>query len=215
MPCSSPTRQAGESVSRWVRRTWLARSFSTSCMRASRSLNSPSLSSSATFAEVSPSLLTSRSPCAADCSFLPSNSVRCDTTHSSTRSVSSSTSTPFFRNTSRCGLLLGGREAVGGHVVDGVLPRLHPADVVGERDGLFRAVGVRRRKAKQLRDPLAVRRVLDDAFLEHAAELGPEGRVLLFLLLGQILEQTPAPASRTPRESAPRRTTAAGSRATR
>ena len=27
MPCSSATRQAGESVSRWVRRTWLARSF--------------------------------------------------------------------------------------------------------------------------------------------------------------------------------------------
>ena len=37
---------------------------------------------------------------------LPPNSVSADTTHSSTRSYISSTSTPFLRKISRCGLCL-------------------------------------------------------------------------------------------------------------
>ena len=59
------------------------------------------------------------------------------TTHSSTRSASSSTSMPFLRKISRCGLFFAAAKRVGGDVVDRVLAFLHAADVVGERDGLL------------------------------------------------------------------------------
>ena len=45
-------------------------------------------------------------PLATLCNGLPSNSYRCASIHSSTRSVSSSTSMPFLRKTSSCGLCL-------------------------------------------------------------------------------------------------------------
>ena len=67
-----------------------------------------------------------------------------------------------------------GRECVGSDEIDGVLPVPHAADILGERDRLRVALASRRRKPQQLRDPLAVRGILDDPFLEHAAERRPE-----------------------------------------
>ena len=56
-----------------------------------------------------------------------------DSIHSSTRSVSSSTSMPFLRKISSCGLALGGRQVVGGDVVRSPPGLPSSADVVGER----------------------------------------------------------------------------------
>src|SRR5262249_49407581 len=69
------------------------------------------------------------------------------------------------------------------------LAGFHPRDVVGERYGLRAACFVRRAEPQQPRDALSIGRVLDRAFLQDAAELGPERRVLLGLLLGEILEK--------------------------
>ena len=107
----------------------------------------------------SPSLPRSRSPLATDCSGLPSNSVRLDTTHSSTRSYISSTSTPSFRNTSRCGLLLRRRIAVGGDVVDRVLTGLHPRRRSRPATSVcIGGIACGGRKPQELRDPVLVRR---------------------------------------------------------
>ena len=120
-----------------------------------------------------------------DRSGLPSNSVSAETTHSSTRSYISSTSTPILRKISRCGLCPGRGEAVGGDVVDRVLPALHAADVFGQRDRLLVLVAMGRRESQQRGDALLVGGILDDAFLERAAELLPERRVLFRLVFRQ------------------------------
>ena len=133
-------RRIGQPV-RDAHARWRDPSAPPGCARAAPCARRPASPAPASRASP-PSLLRSRSPLATDCSGLPSNSVSVDTTHSSTRSYISSTSTPSFRKISRCGLFLRGREAVGGDVVDRVLPLLHPADVVGERDRLL--VGVAR-----------------------------------------------------------------------
>ena len=104
MPCWSLTRQAGEPVRRCVTRTSFTFSPSVLAILSVRSLNSPASFSCSFFSLSSSSLPRSRSPLATDCSCLPSNSLRLVTTHSSTRSYSSSTSTPFLRKISRCGL---------------------------------------------------------------------------------------------------------------
>ena len=69
-------------------------------------LNWTSASSAAFFSSSSCSLPKSTWPLATDCKGVPSNSFKKDSAHSSTRSLMSSTSRPFLRNSSRCGLLL-------------------------------------------------------------------------------------------------------------
>src|SRR3569623_628245 len=101
---SSSTRQAGESVRRIVTRTSLALSANAGFIFSIRSLFCASTSSCCFFSASSSSLPRSRSPLATDTSSLPSNSVRKDSIHSSTRSIYSNTSTPFLRKISRCGL---------------------------------------------------------------------------------------------------------------
>ena len=77
MPCSSATRQAGESVSRWVTRTALARSLQRLLhpLEQLLELARPALVL-LRFSASPPSLPRSRSPLATDCSGLPSNSCR-------------------------------------------------------------------------------------------------------------------------------------------
>ena len=84
---------------------------------------------------------------------------------------------------------LGGGVGVGGDVPDDLLPGLHAADVVIQRNGRRRTIGPGRGEAQQFGDALAIAGVLGDAFLEHAAEGGPEGRILLRLVGGQLVEQ--------------------------
>jgi hypothetical protein len=82
--------------------------------------------------------------------------------------------------------------------------------VIGQRDILLVAVVVGG-KAQQLGDALLVGRVFADAFLEHLAELGPEGGVLVLLRLvfavGQLFQQAstrlaePSRMARTSRDS--------------
>src|SRR6266853_479192 len=76
-----------------------------------------------------------------------------------------------------------------GHVVDLVLSRLHARDVIGERYALLLGVGMGGGETQELRDPLAVRKILAHAFLQDAAEFLPEARVFVLLALGEVLEQ--------------------------
>ena len=85
--------------------------------------------------------------------------------------------------------VLRGGETVGGDVVDFFLTVLHARRVVRQADALLIGVGLRRGKAQQFGDALFVPVVLADAFFEHAAEFLPEGRVFLFLVFRQVLEQ--------------------------
>jgi hypothetical protein len=81
------------------------------------------------------------------------------------------------------------RVTVRGDVVDSVLSLLHPADVLGQRNGLLAGLAGRRREAQQLRDPLTVRGIIRCAFLEHAAEFLPEDRELLRLVPGEVFDE--------------------------
>ena len=83
----------------------------------------------------------------------------------------------------------GGGMGVGRDVIDLVLAFLRAREVVGQRHGLRRIAAMRRSKAQQLGDAFAVGRVFARAFLEHLAELGPEGRVVVLLVLGQVFQQ--------------------------
>src|SRR3989344_3082064 len=103
---SSVTRQAGESTRRVVMRTSLARSASAVFRRSSKGLKASAASSACFFSASSCSEPRSTAPLVTLCSCLPSNSCRCESSHSSTRSVSSSTSMPFFLKSSSCGLFL-------------------------------------------------------------------------------------------------------------
>ena len=103
---SSTTMQAAESTRRDVARTSLARSFSASFRRSSTGANAVAACSAAFFSSSSCSEPRSTAPLATLCSEWPSNSCRCDSSHSSTRSTSSSTSMPFLRKISSCGLAL-------------------------------------------------------------------------------------------------------------
>ena len=89
--------------------------------------------------------------------------------------------------------VLRGVEGLGGDEVDLVLPFLHAADVVGERDDLFRRVELGRGKAQQAGDLVLVGEVLAHAFLQHLAEGLPELGVPLLVgglvAVGQALEQ--------------------------
>ena len=84
--------------------------------------------------------------------------------------------------------VLRGVEGLGRHIVDLVLPFLHAADVVGERHGFVRCVGLGRCEAQQAGDLLLVGEVLPDALLHDAAELAPELRILLLIVLSEIGE---------------------------
>ena len=181
MSPSSATRQVGESVRRNVRRTSFALPSSASFIFSTSGFISSPTFSCCSFSS-SFSAPRSRSPRATLCNGLPSNSFRNDSIHSSTRSDSSSTSTPFLRNTSRCGLFFAACQRIGGDVVDLRLLGLHARDVIGQRHGLLGRRVVRRREAHEFGDAFAIAEVFADAFLEHLAELGPECRV--FVLLG-------------------------------
>ena len=78
---------------------------------------------------------------------------------------------------------------IGGDVVDRVLPGLHAADVIVERDILLRIGGFRRSEAQQLRDALAIRGVFGNTFLEHVAERVGELLELFGLVLRELFEQ--------------------------
>ena len=181
MPCSSLTRHAGESVSR-CGEPHGAGALAERLLHPRRA--DPCIPPAAPLppdAPARPELPRDRDrrsrPTSAACRRTRSAPRR---THSSTRSYISSTSTPCLRKTSRCGLLLRGGVAVGGDVVDRVLPLLHPADVVGERHGLLVGPSLcveAKRSSFAMRSWLPL--ILDDAFLERAAELLPERRVLL------------------------------------
>ena len=84
---------------------------------------------------------------------------------------------------------LGGHLAVGGDDVDGLLAFLHARHVIGQRHALRARLVVRGGKAEQLGQTLLVGKVFADAFLEHGAELSPEGRVLVALGLVFVIGQ--------------------------
>ena len=90
----------------------------------------------------------------------------------------------------------GGGEAVGGDVVDLLLPLLHPRGVVGERDRLLVGVPAGRGEPEQPGYPLPVRRVLARPLLEDESELPPEAGVLLRPPAGRILQQAEDPLDR-------------------
>ena len=103
---SSETKQAGESVKRKVTRTSFTLSSRAAFMRSSKSLKCFSVSSCSFFSFSSLRLPRSSPPFATEVICLLSNSVKKESIHSSTRSESNSTSTPFFRKISKCGLFL-------------------------------------------------------------------------------------------------------------
>src|SRR5690606_40247831 len=67
---------------------------------------------------------------------------------------------------------------------------LHATDVIGQRNVLRVRVILCGSKAQQFGDLLLVGEILADAFLQHATELGPEGGVLLRLVLGEDRKST-------------------------
>ena len=69
------------------------------------------------------------------------------------------------------------RVAVGGDVVDLLLPFFHAGDVLFQRHGLRGGVGVRRGEAQQFGDRFNVRGVFCRAFFQHQAKLFPEGLI--------------------------------------
>ena len=112
-------------------------------------------------------------------SVFPSNSCRWLTTHSSMRSVSSSTSNPERENPPDAGCC-GLRQRIGRQIIDGLLVRLHPRDVVASRvtsaaspldgGGIESAAAWRSESSA---------RILDHALLEDHAEGFPEFRIFL------------------------------------
>ena len=135
MSCSSATRQAGDSVRR-VRDAHVldacrpARVFSRSSSRLNARLGLLGLLLLGLVCRACPGRARPWRPTR---SGLPSNSCRWRRIHSSTRSDSSSTSMPFLRKISSCGLFFAAAKRVGGDVVDLLLAFLHARDVVGER----------------------------------------------------------------------------------
>ena len=178
MPCSSLTRHAGESVSRCVTRTALARSFSAFCIRSSSALYSSATGRLflrrlvAELAEVEPAFGHRLQRLAFELGEHRHDPLVDAVVHQQHFDAE-------LPEDLQVRAVPGRREAVGGDVVDRVLAVLHPADVVGQRHVLLFAVLLRRREAQQLRNPVAVGRILGRAFLEHAAELVPERRELL------------------------------------
>src|SRR5690606_25399557 len=78
-------------------------------------------------------------------------------------------------------------------VVDHVLLGRGRLDVLGKAAGLLVPVGLRAGEAQKLRDAIAIGRVFREPFLEHGAELGPEGAVLLRLVPREPLEHVEHP----------------------
>ena len=97
---------------------------------------------------------------------------------------------PFLRKTSRCGLFLAAAKRRRPDVVDLLLAFLHPRHVVGERHVWLRRLPD---LVEAKRSSLAIASWLawssPTPSLSTRAELLPERRVLLRLVLGQILEQ--------------------------
>ena len=115
----------------------------------------------------------------------PSNSCRCATIHSSTRSAAAAPRCPSCGRSPGAGCCARRAKRVGGDVVDLVLAFLHARDVVGERhvcSSLSLCVEAKR-SSFAMRSRLAASST--DAFLQHAAELLPERRVLLLLVFAR------------------------------
>ena len=102
--CSPATKHAGESVRRCVTLTSFTLSPRAFLIFSTRDFASFSIFFFSSFSFSSSSFPKSRSPFAIDCNFLPSNSLKVESNHSSTRSLSSKTSIPFFLKISKCGL---------------------------------------------------------------------------------------------------------------
>src|SRR5690606_32602701 len=85
--------------------------------------------------------------------------------------------------------IAGSRASVRADVVDLVLPFFHAAHIVGQRYGLGRALAMGRCESQQLGDAFFVAGVLAGTFLQDLAELLPELRILLGLVLGKVFEQ--------------------------
>ncbi len=83
----------------------------------------------------------------------------------------------------RCG------KAVGRDVVNLVLAFLHALDIGLERNHLLFVIKLRGGKAQQPGDFVLVGKILTRTFLQHAAELVPEFRILLRLVFRQIFQQ--------------------------
>ena len=146
MSPGSPTRQAGDSVSRDDSRTSFT--WSWSCARRvssrPRSPSSCSLRASSSLlasSSVPPPWRPPRPPTRASC---PRTRGSARSHSSSTGSVKNRTSKPLARKASRCGERSAALSGGGRHVVDGVLPFLHARDVVGQRGELGRRGGRRR-----------------------------------------------------------------------
>src|SRR6201999_1307806 len=67
------------------------------------------------------------------------------------------------------------RERIGDHVVNAVLAGLHALDVLLERNALLAPLFRRARKTQEREDLLAIAVILCEPFLQHRAELFPEG----------------------------------------
>ena len=132
---------------------------------------------------------TSAAVLATFASDLPSNSCRWPATHSSMRSVSSSTSMPLARKPSRCGLLRAAAKRIGGQVVNGLLIRLHARHILLERD--CRGIAARRGRveAQQLRDPLLLAGSSMMPSFSTTPKVFQNSAYSSRLVRGQILEQ--------------------------
>ena len=124
-----------------------------------------------------------------DVSGVPSYSVRCMTSHSSIGVGEQQHLQAMLVEHFEMWTVARGAVAVGGDVVDALLPVLHPADIVVEGDGLRIAGIVGGCEPQQLRDLLPVSVVLDHAFLQHSAEVLPERGVLVRLVPGDSTQQ--------------------------
>ena len=80
------------------------------------------------------------------------------------------------------------RVAVGGDVVDLLLPFFHAGDILFQRHGLRGGVGVRGGEAQQLSNGFNVCGVFCRAFLQHQAKLFPEGLVFFRIVFRQFFQ---------------------------
>src|SRR6188472_1634887 len=72
--------------------------------------------------------------------------------------------------------------------VDTLLLGFRGGEIVLQAAVLLRAAGARRIEAQQLRELVAIRRILDQPFLQETAEFIPECRVLFRALVREALE---------------------------
>ncbi|CCJ97195.1 hypothetical protein BN130_3762 [Cronobacter malonaticus 507] len=83
---------------------------------------------------------------------------------------------------------LRGRVAVGGNVVDLLLPFFHAGDIICKRHGLRGGIGMRGGETQQFSDRFLVGAVLRRAFFQHQAELFPEGLVFFSVIFSQFIQ---------------------------